>query len=61
VKLKLEEMKGIEKNPSLQIESCKFSKLNEKIYNLKKQKIEQILEQLHLHESLFLIVALLAH
>jgi hypothetical protein len=24
-----EEMKGIEKNPSLQIESCKISKLNE--------------------------------
>jgi hypothetical protein len=28
---------------------------------LKKQIIAQILEQLHLHESLFLIVAFLAH
>ncbi len=48
-----EEMKGIEKNPNFQIESCKIPKLNEKIYKLKKQRIEQILEQLHLHESLF--------
>ncbi len=56
-----EEMKVIEKNPNLQIESCKIPKLNEKIYKLKKQRMEQILEQLHLHESLFSIVAFLAH
>jgi hypothetical protein len=56
-----EEMKAIEENPSLQIESCKIPKLNEKIYKLKKQRIEQILEQLHLNESLFPIVAFLAH
>jgi hypothetical protein len=31
-----EEMKGNEKNPSLQIESCKIPKLNKKIYKLKK-------------------------
>jgi hypothetical protein len=31
-----EEMKGNEKNPSLQIESCKIPKLNQKIYKLKK-------------------------
>jgi hypothetical protein len=31
-----EEMKGIEKNPSLQIESCKIPKLNEGIYKLNK-------------------------
>ncbi len=40
-----EKMKGIEKNPSLQIKFCKIPKLNEKIYKLKKQRIEQILEQ----------------
>ncbi len=56
-----DEMKGIEKNPSLQIEFCKIPKLNEKIYKLKKQIIEQILEQLHFHKSLFPIVAFLAH
>jgi hypothetical protein len=31
-----QKMKGIEKNPSLQIESCKIPKLNEKIYKLNK-------------------------
>jgi len=43
------------------MKSCKIPKLNEKIYKFKKQRIEQILEQLHLHESLFLIIAFLAH
>jgi hypothetical protein len=55
------EMKEIEKNLSLQIKSCKIPKLNEKIFKLNKQKIGQILEQLHLHESLLLIVAFLTH
>jgi hypothetical protein len=54
-------MKGVEKNPNLQIDSCKIPNLNEKIYKLKKQIIAQILEQLHLHESLFMIVPFLAH
>ncbi len=55
------EMKEIEKNLSLQIKSCKIPKLNEKIFKLNKQRIGQILEQLHLHESLLLIVAFLTH
>jgi hypothetical protein len=61
IEKEMKEMKEIEKNLSLQIKSCKIPKLNEKIFKLNKQRIGQILEQLHLHESLLLIVAFLTH
>jgi len=44
-------MEGVEENPSLQIKSNKILGVNEENLQITKDKIKQILEQLHLQRK----------